>query len=73
MDALTQLRLDESRFAMSRDLPVRDVMRLFLPPVLEDMMQVQRPLPKNYQLWLDGFNAAKEDYREHQSLSRPDV
>jgi len=39
-----------------RATPVRDIMRLFLPPVPEDTMQVARPLPKPYREWLRGFN-----------------
>lgn len=42
-----------------RDAPTIDVMRLFLPPVPQDMMQVARPLPKHNQEWLRGFDDAR--------------
>lgn len=42
----------------SRATAVRDIMRLFLPPVPEDAMQVSCPLPKPYRDWIRGFNAS---------------
>lgn len=44
-----------------RGTPLRDIMRLFLPPVPEDMMQVQRPLPGPYQEWARGFREAEAE------------
>ena len=44
-----------------KSTPVRDVMRLFLSPVPEDMMQVQRPLPQPYKDWAKGFEDARRE------------
>lgn len=41
--------------------PAKDVMRLFLPPVPQDMMQVARPMPKEYREWLRGFEDEKRE------------
>lgn len=46
----------------NHDASPRTVMKLFLPPVPEDAMQVSRPLPKPYQEWLRGFNDARKVY-----------
>ena len=44
----------------ARTAPVEEVMRLFLPPISQDLVQVSRPLPKDRQEWLQGFNDAKD-------------
>lgn len=40
---------------LSKDAPSDCVMKLFLPPVPQDLMQMYRPLPKQYLDWLQGF------------------
>lgn len=42
-----------------RNARAEDVMKWFLPPVPQDMMQMQRPLPPQYAQWLAGFNSAR--------------
>lgn len=34
-------------------------MKLFLPPVPQDLMQVARPLPRSHAEWLRGWNDEK--------------
>ena len=41
-------------------LPARSVMAVFLPPVPQDLMQISRPLPNNYQAWVRGFENNRE-------------
>lgn len=39
----------------------RSVMKLFMPPPSQDLMQIQRPLPKEHQAWLQGFEEARQN------------
>lgn len=48
---------------LDHDAPAKFVMKLFLPPVPQDMVQLSRPLPPSYQAWLRGFNEAKANDR----------
>lgn len=39
-----------------QDMPGRDAMRLFLPCVPQDMIQVARPLPPRWGEWVRGWD-----------------
>ncbi len=61
-------RRDRNRFlfsqgfaSLSRNITATDAMRLFLPPVKNDMVQMSRPLPKPFQDWVDGWNDCKAE------------
>lgn len=43
------------------DAPAETVIKIFMPPPSQNMMQVQRPLPKSHQEWLRGFNDARQE------------
>lgn len=45
-----------------------DAMRLFLPPVEQQMMQVQTPMPKPRKDWLKGFKEEQENILRELSL-----
>lgn len=47
-----------------RTVEAKEAMRLFLPPVPQDMVQIQRPLPEPYQAWCRGFERARADVFE---------
>jgi len=49
---------------LSRNILAKDAMKVFLPPVPQDMMQVQRPLPKPYADWVKGWKDAKAEEKE---------
>jgi len=46
---------------LSRNITAKDAMKVFLPPVPQDMMQVQRPLPAGNKKWINGWEDAKAD------------
>jgi len=61
-DSYEQGRQDRRAFTTSNlyaqfdpDISARDAMRLFMPPVPEDLMQVQRPLPPRWANWCKGW------------------
>lgn len=55
-----------------RDLAAEDIMKLFLPAVPQDTIQLQRPLPPNYREWLEGFRAAEAEDNQRRSKAEDD-
>ena len=52
--------------ALNHDAHAEDVIRLFLPPIPQDLMQIARPLPHHIQEWLRGF----EDEKTNQNMEK---
>jgi hypothetical protein len=50
---------------LDRATPPNIVIKLFLPPPPQDLIQVSRPLPAKYQEWLRGFQEAKADDQQN--------
>ena len=45
--------------SLSRDISAKDAMKVFLPPIANNLMQLSRPLPKDYQDWVNGWEDQK--------------
>ena len=45
--------------------PADVIMKLFLPPENEDMMQISRPLSKDRKEWIEGFDEARNEDMEN--------
>ena len=50
----------------NQNTPPEIIMKLFLPPIPQDMMQISRPLPFIYQEWLRGFEEERiNNFKPH--------
>lgn len=57
--------VDSDNYAQyENNIPVADAMKLFMPNVPQDLMQIQRPLPAMWQAWVNGWKDQSAEENE---------
>lgn len=49
---------------LPRDIDIDLAMRIYMPNIPQDLMQVQRPLPAKWKAWQTGWNKAVSEEKD---------